>query len=113
MTDEEIEVMINEKGLNAPRVTLAGLHDKIKNVEICKFISVSGQILRWAILTMENGFAVTGKASCSVSPENDNAELGEQIAITNAQDEVWALEGYALKDQLHHNLSDPISETRS
>jgi len=100
MTDASIEQEIKEKGLNAPRVTLEGLHNKIDDVEIVKFISKTGQVLRWAVLTMENGFAVVGKPSCSVSPENDDPELGEKIAIQNSQDEVWALEGYALKQKL-------------
>lgn len=112
MNDAEIEKEITDKGLNAPRVTLDGLHDKIEDVEICKFVSKTGQVLRWAVLTMQNGFAVVGKPSCSVSPENDNAELGEKIAITNSQDEVWALEGYALKDRLHCSESDECA-TRS
>ncbi len=102
MNDEQIEQEIKDKGLSAPRVTLEGLHEKIADIEICKFVSKTGQVLRWAVLTMQNGFAVVGKPSCSVSPANDNAELGEKIAISNSQNEVWALEGYALKDRLFH-----------
>ena len=101
MNDKEIENEIQEKGPTAPRVTLNGMHEKITGSEIVKHISATGQVLRWAVLTMENGFAVTGKPSCSVSPENDDAELGEKIALQNAQDEVWALEGYALKQKLY------------
>ncbi len=103
MNDKAIEKEIQDKGLTAPRVTLDGLHDKIKGVEICKFVSASGQVMRWAVLQMENGFAVTGKPSCAVSSENDDEELGEKIAIGNAQDEVWALEGYLLKQMLHNS----------
>lgn len=99
--EQEIEKEIQAKNLTAPRVTLEGMHEKIIGSEIVKHISTTGQVLRWAVLTMENGFAVTGKPSCSVSPENDNAALGEKIALQNAQDEVWALEGYALKQKLH------------
>lgn len=105
MNDVEIEKMITDKGLNAPRVTLENLHKKIKGVEIVKHVTVSGSILRWAVLEMENGFSVTGKPSASVSPENDNAEIGEEIAITNAQNEVWALEGYLLKESLSKTKS--------
>ena len=100
MDDKKIEEIIAEKNLNAPRVTLDGLHKKIVDVEIVKHISRAGQVLRWAVLTMENGFAVTDKPSCSVSPENDDEELGEKIAISNAQNEVWALEGYLLKEDI-------------
>lgn len=103
MDEKKLEQEIQDKGLTAPRVTLDGLHDKIKGVEICKFVSASGQVMRWAVLQMENGFAVTGKPSCAVSSENDDQDLGEKIAISNAQDEVWALEGYLLKQKLHEN----------
>ncbi len=106
MKDKAIEKEIQDKGLTAPRVTLDGLHDKIKGVEICKFVSASGQVMRWAVLQMENGFAVTGKPSCAVSSENDDEELGEKIAISNAQDEVWALEGYLLKQKLFEEPTD-------
>ncbi|MCP4595735.1 Gp49 family protein [Neptuniibacter sp.] len=105
MNDIDIEKEIQEKGLNAPRVPLDNLHAKIKEVEIVKHVSVSGQVLRWAVLTMENGFAVTGSPSCSVSCENDDVELGEKIAIKNAENEVWALEGYALKQKLYEQPS--------
>ena len=100
MNDEAIEQEIKEKGLTAPRVTLEGMHEKIVDVEIAKFVSKTGQVLRWAVLNMENGFSVVGKHSCSVSPENDDAALGEKIAVQNSQDEVWALEGYALKQKI-------------
>jgi len=100
MNDAELEQKIIEKGLTAPRVTLDALNDKIVDVEIVKHITKGGGILRWAVLTMRNGFAVTGKPSAAVSAENDNAEIGEEIAIENAKNEVWALEGYLLKDKL-------------
>ena len=99
-TDIEIEQEIQDKRLTAPRVSLGNLHSKIHDVEVIKHISKSGQILRWGILTLENGFVVTGKPSVAVSPENDNPELGQKIAIQNAENEVWAFEGYLLKQQL-------------
>lgn len=101
MNDQEIEQEIQDKGLNAPRVTLDNMHKAIRDTEIVKHISKSGQVLRWCVLTMKNGFSVTGKPSCAVSPENDDQELGEKIALQNAQDEVWVLEAYALKQKMH------------
>lgn len=98
--DEEIEQMIQDRDLNAPRVTLENLHDKIKDVEIVKHTSKSGQVIRWAVLTAENGYAIVGKHAIAVSPENDNVEVGERIAIENANDELWPLEGYLLKQKL-------------
>ncbi|WP_407244222.1 Gp49 family protein [Klebsiella michiganensis] len=101
MSDKDIEQQIQTKGLAAPRITLDDFKANIVNTEIVKHVSVSGQVLRWAVLTTKNGFAVTGKPSCSASSENDDAEIGEQIAIENAENELWPLMGYALKQRLH------------
>lgn len=99
MNEEQIEKKM--EGSESPRVTLDGIHDKIKHTEIVKHTTKSGQVLRWCVLTMENGFAVTGDPSCSVSPENDDKEIGESIATKNAEDKVWMLEGYLLKQKIH------------
>lgn len=100
-TDLNIEQEIQDKGLTAPRVSLADLQANIAHTEIVKHISSSGQVLRWAVLTTVNGFAVTGRPSASASSANDNAEIGEKIAIDNATQELWPLMGYALKQKLH------------
>ena len=100
MNDQAVEAEIEAKGLTAPRVTLDDLNANIASVEIVKHIAPSGQVLRWAVLTTRNGYAVTGRPSVSVSPENDRADLGEQIARDNARNELWPLMGYALKERL-------------
>lgn len=98
--DQSIEQEIQKKGLTAPRVTLADLNANIADTEIVKHVSKTGQVLRWAILTTQNGFAAVGKPSVSVSPENDNAEIGEKVAIDNSRSELWPLMGYALRSKL-------------
>ena len=109
MNEEQIEKKM--EGSEHPRVTLDGMHHKIKHTEIVKHITKTGQVLRWCVLTLENGFAVTGDPSCSVSPENDNKEIGESIAMKNAEDMVWILEGYLLKQKIHEgNVTIPCSE---
>lgn len=85
---------------NAPRVTPEDLQANIVDTEILIHVTKSGQVLRWAILTTRNGFAVVGKPSCAVSSENDNQEMGQRIAIENSTEELWPLMGYALKDKL-------------
>lgn len=102
MTDNQIEQEIQAKGLTAPRVTPADMDANIEHTEIVKHISPSGQVLRWAVLTTRSGFAVTGRPSASVSSVNDNAVIGEKVAIENARQELWPLMGYALKEQLHN-----------
>ena len=102
MTDNQIEQEIQANGLTAPRVTPADIDANIVHTEIVKHISPSGQVLRWAVLTTRNGYAVTGRPSASASSANDNAEIGEKVAIENALQEMWPLMGYALKEQLHN-----------
>jgi hypothetical protein len=95
-----IEQAIVAKGLTAPRLSPADLDANIVHTEIVKHVSLTGQVLRWAVLTTKNGFAVVGKPSVAVSPANDDAEIGQQVAIENSRNELWPLMGYALKDQL-------------
>ncbi len=98
--DTAIEQMIQAKGLTAPRVTPADLAANIVDVEIVKHISFSGQVLRWAVITTKNGFAVTGAPSCSVAVANDDAEVGVAVATANAKDALWPLMGYELRTKL-------------
>lgn len=91
---------------NAPRIKLSDIDDNIVDTEIVKHVSKSGQVLRWAILTTRNGFAVVGKPSCAVSAENDDAAMGEEVAIGNSKDELWPLMGYELKSQIHKELNN-------
>ncbi|MFS4516805.1 Gp49 family protein [Delftia tsuruhatensis] len=92
--------------MTAPRVTPADLQANIVHTEIVKHISPSGQVLRWAVLTTRNGFAVTGRPSASVSSSNDNEEIGKKVAIDNAMQELWPLMGYELRSKLA-GINDP------
>lgn len=100
MNDAQIEQEIKDKGLTAPRITPDDLDDNIVHTEIVKHVAPSGQVLRWAVLTTRNGFAVTGRPSVAVSPQNDRAEIGVQVAIDNARNELWPLMGYELRSKL-------------
>ncbi len=111
MNDQQVEAATQAKGLNAPRVTLAELKANIVDIELVKHISKSGQVLRWAVLTARNGFAVTGRPSVAVSPENDNAEIGESVAIDNATSELWPLMGYALKERHANQAAGRVEQS--
>ena len=56
-------------------------------------------LLTICVLTLRNGFTVTGTSACA-SPENYDKTLGQQIARRHAVEQVWALEGYALRERL-------------
>lgn len=78
------------------KITPQDIEDNIKHIEIVKHVTHAGKILRWAVLTTNSGFAVTGRPSATINQANDNVEIGEKVAIDNAKAEMWALMGYHL-----------------
>ena len=122
--DDAIESEIQRKGKTAPRVTPAALQAVIASEHY--FTAWEGaqlaywsdsdpaepkplegepdkngplSLLTFCVLVLKNGFTVTGESACA-SPENFDAEIGRQIARQNAEQKIWPLEGYLLKDRL-------------
>ncbi|CAB4161043.1 Phage protein (N4 Gp49/phage Sf6 gene 66) family [uncultured Caudovirales phage] len=58
-------------------------------------VSGSLDLLTICVLTLRNGFTVTGESAC-VTPANFDAEIGRQIARRNAVEKVWPLLGFLL-----------------
>ena len=124
MSDTEIEKEIQEKGLTAPRVTPADVEAAIvgeyyftalqgARMAVMDSLTDGGAapkhplaeslgLLTFCVLTLENGFTVTGESACA-SPENFDAELGRKIARQNATNKIWPLLGYALRERLTNN----------
>ncbi len=97
MTDPvNVEAEIQRKGLTAPRVTAEMIDAEVAERAFHVF---PGTCLTVCVLTLANGFTVTGESACA-SPENYDAELGQQIAERNAKAKIWALLGFRLRDQL-------------
>ncbi len=96
MSEQEIEQEIQDKGLNAPRLTPALIDAQIISAAYYVF---PGTTLTVCCLTLRNGYTVTGK-SAAASPSNFDEEIGRKIAHENARNEIWALEGYRLKEAL-------------
>ena len=113
MSDKDIEQEIQAKGLTAPRVTMQRINDVIS--EEYYFSGAVGcghpyvaierssplHLLTFCVLVLKNGFTVTGESACA-SPENFDSEIGRKVARENAINKVWMLEGYLLKQELHH-----------
>lgn len=97
-TEQDIEQEINDKGLNAPRLTPELIDQTIVGEAYYVF---PGTTLTVCCLTLRNGFTVTGE-SAAASPENFDEEIGKKIARGNARDKIWTLEGYLLKETLYH-----------
>jgi hypothetical protein len=116
MNDQAIEQEIQAKGKTAPRVTPADIEANI--ADEAYFTAADGvrgstpgglrtyvprdshKLLTFCVLTLQNGFTVTGESACA-SPENFDVGIGREIARANAVNKIWPLMGYALKQQLH------------
>lgn len=97
MTDEaQIEKEIQDKGLNAPRLTPALIDEAITSEQYHVF---PGTTMTVCALTLRNGYIVTGE-SAAASPENFDQAIGRKIARDNARNKIWALEGYLLREKL-------------
>ncbi len=131
MNDQAIEQEIQAKGKTAPRITPADIQAAIASahyftagdgyagaaaltIEEGGMIAVPEQLdlLTFCVLILRNGFTVTGGSACA-SPENFDAEIGRKIARQNAEQKIWLLEGYLLKQSLHNEQQEHPGETNS
>lgn len=111
MTEKQIEQEIQDKCLNAPRLTPDHIDSKIKAIRYITgdkfdiaytaddYKDCGSPQLTICILSLENGFTVTGESAC-VSPDNFDRIIGQKIAYENARNKIWMLEGYLLKEKL-------------
>lgn len=95
--EQKIERMIQEKGLNAPRLTPESITAKIVSETFTILPSGKSMVCE---LTLLNGFTVLGEASV-VSKDNFNVDIGMEVSLNKARSKVWELEGYLLQQQLH------------
>ena len=97
MKNEEIlEEEIKAKGLDAPRLTPESI-DSVINSE--QYYVFPGTTLTICVLTLKNGYNVTGE-SAAISSDNFDESIGRKIARENARNKIWSLEGYLLKEKL-------------
>lgn len=94
--DAALEAEIQQKGLNAPRLTPDHIDDQIVKEDYHVF---PGTTLTVCALTLRNGFIVTGE-SAAASPQNFDWRIGQKIARDMARNKIWALEGYLLREKL-------------
>ena len=104
MNDQDIEQAIQAKGLTAPRVTPAHIKALMDRIVYTFDVRPNGSTTTLAHAFLDGDFYLaTGVSSC-VSVENFDAELGKDIAIAGAkaaaEDKLWELEGYVLRERL-------------
>lgn len=78
--------------------------DEIKGV-ITQEEYVFKGTLTLCILTLKNGFFVTGESAC-LDISNYDQETGKKIAFERALTKIWELEGYLLKQRLFESTTD-------
>src|SRR5690606_1192634 len=98
-TDEQMEQEIQDKGLEAPRVTLDQIKEMMKRVQYV-FEQPEGTTSTFAHAFLNGDFYLaTGHTAC-ISKENFDPSLGikyaQEEAAQKAQDKLWELEGYNL-----------------
>ena len=96
MNESQVEKEIQDKNLNAPRLTPTLIDEAIVSEQYHVF---QNSTFTACLLTLKNGYTVLGESACA-SPENFDAALGRKIARENARNKIWQLEGYLLKEKL-------------
>ena len=79
------------------RITPERLEEVIVSEE---YFQPEGTSLTICVLTLENGFNVTGE-SASASLANFDAELGRKLSRVKAKEKIWQLEGYLLRQRMY------------
>jgi hypothetical protein len=96
LTQETHEQTVARVGADrAPRIT----PDRIAAAIVAAAYHRLTPTLTVCVLELANGFTVTGESACA-SPANYNEELGNSIARKQAEQKIWALEGYVLRNKL-------------
>lgn len=87
------------------KLTLDYIKSLIVNAEYQRF----GDTLTVCVLTLRNGFMVTGESAC-INKAVFDAEIGQKVAYDNAVNKIWQLEGYlTLQQMLEVGISDRLS----
>ena len=97
VTEQELAVRST-----APRVTEAEVLGSIVKKDF--YVHADGT-LTICVLTLANGFTVTGESACA-DIKNYKQDIGERIAYDNAVKKIWAFLGYMLRDKLHNAPKD-------
>lgn len=96
-TDAELQAQADAKG--AVFVNESKLKASIAKVD---FMVHPGSCLTICVITMLNGYTVTGESACA-DPKMYDAEIGQKFAFAAAERKMWPLLGYALRDELFKN----------
>lgn len=77
------------------RITERKITERITEV---KYFLVKGTTMTLCIITLENGFSVSGQSAC-VDTKLFNKEIGQSLAYKNAFEQLWRLEAYLMAEE--------------
>lgn len=81
--------------------------EDIKSVIVGEQYIINGT-LTICVLTLKNGFRVTGESAC-VCESNFDANIGKEVAYGSALSNVWELEGYLLAQKRYEEANNAKS----
>lgn len=94
--EADCEAEIIAKGKTAPRVKPEDL-DALCAASTVRYFR--DDVLTICVITLPNGFKVTGESACA-SPENYDEAIGQKLSFAQARNKLWPLEGYRLRCEL-------------
>lgn len=100
MNNEELEQVLQDKGLNAPRVTLGMINDVVSK-SFVTFTVLPNTTTTICQIILPNKFTLLGTSAC-ISKDNFNVEVGQRIALDDAKSKLWELMGYAMMDDAYN-----------
>ena len=95
-TVTEDELKAHQKNKGGKRVTLDALKENIAKED---YIHYGGSELTICVLTLLNGYTVTGQSGCA-DPAMYDQEIGDRLAKEDAMKKIWPLMGYALRQEV-------------
>lgn len=96
-TDAELQARADRLG--AQFVNESKLRSNIKDVQ---YVIVPGSQLTICVITLLNGYTVTGESACA-DPLMFDKDVGEKFAFAAAERKVWPLLVYAPKQEIFLN----------
>jgi hypothetical protein len=107
MTQEELTAALAASP-SPDRVTPEYFRSRIAKTE---FHRIAGGTLTICVLTIDNGFQVTGQSACA-DPANYKQDIGEKIASDNAERNLWPLLGFLVCEGIYRRNAVPPAAYR-
>lgn len=92
---------------NNNRVTEDMISELLVNADIQEHIFWNKELI--VSYRLVNGFTITGRGAC-VDPANFDIKIGRDVALEDAKNQLWQLEGYRLQWKLFESGVLPFDD---